>query len=39
VKVAYDKAWLADETDVDQYLDSLREALMEEVRKGKRVQI
>ncbi len=39
VKVLFDKAWLADETDVDQYLESMREALLEEIRKGKRIQI
>ena len=39
VRVSFDKAWLADETDVDRYLESMREALMEEIRKGKRIQI
>jgi len=39
VKVSFDKAWLADETDVDRYLESMREALLEEIRKGKRIQI
>jgi hypothetical protein len=39
VKVAFDKAWLANETDVDDYLKSLREALLDEIRKGKRIQI
>ncbi|MGI6639418.1 MAG: BREX system P-loop protein BrxC [Desulfobulbus sp.] len=39
VKVSFDKAWLADETDVERYLESLREALLEEIRKGKRIQI
>lgn len=39
VRVSYDKAWLADETDVDHYLETLREALLEEIRKGKRIQI
>ena len=39
INVAFDKAWLADETDVDCYLKSMREALMAEIRKGKRVQI
>ena len=39
VKVLFDKAWLADETDVDRYLESMREALLEEIRKGKRIQI
>ena len=39
VKVSFDKAWLADETDVERYLESMREALLEEIRKGKRIQI
>lgn len=39
VKVSFDKAWLADETDVERYLGSMREALLEEIRKGKRIQI
>ncbi len=39
VKVLFDKAWLADETDVDRYLKTMREALLEEIRKGKRIQI
>ncbi len=39
VKVSFEKAWLADETDVDGYLASMREALLKEIRKGKRIQI
>ncbi|MBI2354427.1 MAG: BREX system P-loop protein BrxC [Deltaproteobacteria bacterium] len=39
VKVLFEKAWLADEADVDRYLESMREALLEEIRKGKRIQI
>ncbi len=39
VRVSFDKAWLADETDVDRYLQSMREALLKEIRKGKRIQI
>ena len=39
VKVFFDKAWLADETDVERYLESMREALLDEIRKGKRIQI
>lgn len=39
VKVSFDKAWLADEADVDRYLESMREALLDEIRKGKRIQI
>jgi hypothetical protein len=39
VKVNFEKPWLTDEADVDQYLDAMRQALLEEVRRGKRVQI
>jgi hypothetical protein len=39
VRIFFDKAWLADETDVERYLESMREALLEEIRKGKRIQI
>jgi hypothetical protein len=39
VKVSFDKAWLADETDVERYLESMRDALLDEIRKGKRIQI
>ena len=39
IKVSYDKAWLSNETDVDRYLEAMREALLEEIRKGKRIQI
>lgn len=39
LKVAFDKAWLADETDVERYLESMREALLDEIRRGKRIQI
>jgi len=39
VKVPFDRAWLASETDVDRYLKSMREALLDEIRKGKRIQI
>ncbi|WP_039960748.1 BREX system P-loop protein BrxC [endosymbiont of Riftia pachyptila] len=39
VRISYDKAWLADEADVERYLESMREALLAEIRKGKRVQI
>ncbi|KHK01142.1 BREX system P-loop protein BrxC [Desulfovibrio sp. TomC] len=39
LKVTFDKAWLADATDVERYLESMRESLLEEIRKGKRIQI
>lgn len=39
IKVSFKKAWLADESDVDSYLASMREALLSEIRSGKRIQI
>nr|MBC8229660.1 BREX system P-loop protein BrxC [bacterium] len=39
IHVPFDKAWLADEADVDRYLAALREAMMKEISAGKRVQI
>ena len=39
VRVFFDKPWLADETDVERYLDSMRKALLTAIRSGKRIQI
>jgi len=39
LKVPFDGAWLADETAVERYLESMRKMLLEEIRKGKRIQI
>ena len=39
IHVEYDKAWLADESDVEQYLEKMREALLKEIRDGKRIQV
>jgi hypothetical protein len=39
VRVAFPKAWLADEADVDSYTNAMREALLAEIRSGKRVQV
>ena len=39
IQAAYDQAWLANEADVDRYLASMREALLNEISKGKRIQI
>ena len=39
IRVSFDKAWLADEVDVERYLECLREALLAEIRCGKRIQI
>jgi len=39
LQVSFEKAWLADEADIDDYLEAMREALLTEIRKGKRIQI
>jgi hypothetical protein len=39
IQVHFEKAWLADEKDIDQYLEALRSALVKEIKNGKRVQI
>lgn len=39
LRISYDKAWVASESDVDRYLESLRKAMLEEISKGKRIQI
>jgi len=39
IRVQYDKAWLADESDVNNYVNSMREALLTEINSGKRIQI
>lgn len=39
ITVAFNKVYLVDERDVDRYLKSMREALLEEIRKGKKIQI
>ena len=36
---AFDKAWLANEEDVDAFLSRLREILLSEIRNNKRIQI
>ena len=38
-KIPFLKPFLADEDDVDSYLKNLREALLAEIRQGKRIQI
>lgn len=38
IRVNFDKAWLSDESDVDRYLKLMREALLDAIRKGKRIQ-
>ncbi|MBS3952424.1 MAG: BREX system P-loop protein BrxC [Methylomicrobium sp.] len=39
INIAFGKAWLVNENDVDSYLEAMRKALLEEIRKGKRIQI
>jgi hypothetical protein len=39
LRVPFDSAWLADEATVERYLESMRRTLLEEIRKGKRIQI
>ncbi|MFA5699921.1 MAG: hypothetical protein WC913_01420, partial [Desulfuromonas sp.] len=39
VPVSYDKAWLANENDVDRFLESMRKALIADIQKGKRIQV
>lgn len=39
IKVPFSKAWLADEDDVESYVKSMKNALLKEIRSGKRVQI
>jgi len=39
VRVSHAKPYLADESDVDAYLDTLRTALLAEIRAGKRITV
>lgn len=39
IRVAFDKPWLVEEADVERYLEAMRQALLIEIRKGKRIQI
>ncbi|MBP0463878.1 BREX system P-loop protein BrxC [Roseomonas sp. PWR1] len=39
LRVTYAKAYLADERDIDAYLETLRETLISEIRSGKRVTV
>ncbi|MGR3303630.1 MAG: BREX system P-loop protein BrxC [Candidatus Scalindua sp.] len=39
INLDFDKAWLADEADVDRYLASLKEKILKEIKNGKRIQI
>ncbi|RLB93082.1 MAG: BREX system P-loop protein BrxC [Deltaproteobacteria bacterium] len=37
--VAYDKAWIENESEVEAYLSVLKEAIIKEIHNGKRVQV
>lgn len=37
--VPFDKPWLADETDIDAYLTALKQAMMQAIQEGKKIQI
>lgn len=39
VRVSYDKSWLADADDVSRFVEAMRKALMDDIQKGKRIQI
>ncbi|MBL7202371.1 MAG: BREX system P-loop protein BrxC [Anaerolineae bacterium] len=39
LSVIFDKPWLADEEDVDRYLQAVRKALMKAIKAGKRIHI
>jgi len=39
INIAFDKPWLANEADIERYLEAMRKALLEEIRNGKRIQI
>lgn len=39
IQVNFRKPWLADEADIDEYLAKYRDALLEEIRQGKKVQL
>ena len=39
IAVPFKKAYLATEADVNSYLESEKEVLLKEIRKGKRIQI
>ena len=39
IAIPFDKAWLADEVDLDRYLNALRQEWLKEIQAGKRVQV
>ena len=39
LQLDFNKPWLEDETDVDTYMQKMKEALLKEIKNGKRIQI
>ena len=39
INIAFDKAWLVDEIDVDRYLEQVKKAWLKEIEAGKQVQV
>ena len=39
IDIPYDRAWLESEADVERYLQAMSQALLNEIRKGKRIHI
>ena len=39
LKVSFEKHWVTSETEVDQYLQALKHAIMEEIKQGNRVEV
>ena len=39
ISVPFDKAWLSDEADVEEYIQAAKAAFLQEIRKGKRIQV
>ena len=39
IKVPFNKPWLESEQDVDNYVESYKEALMNAIKQGKQVQL
>jgi energy-coupling factor transporter ATP-binding protein EcfA2 len=39
LNIEFDKAWLESEDEVERYLDAMRQAMLEQIQKGKKVQV
>ena len=39
IRVPFDKPWLVNESDLDQYLQAVREAFLQEITRGKRINL